>query len=189
VLFQTAHWVLAWSYYRTAVNIPEVLEAAERGYEPELIKTNTCIFWTGIALVTLTYAAYSVFIFTNISFSVKIAFDFVSSFELVVIGVLLIYSVTFMVRNLSANADGAKADLKAILMHTGAFGLFLLSVIILGVIKILLDLGLVSYITLLIADYAALLFSFVSSCLICVILIVLSKPDTEAIEDEDPIEV
>jgi uncharacterized membrane protein len=27
VLFNIAHWILAWYYYRTAVNIPEVLKA------------------------------------------------------------------------------------------------------------------------------------------------------------------
>jgi hypothetical protein len=52
--FNASHWVLAWYYYRTAVNIPEVLEADQREKEPELKKANHGVLWTGIVVFALT---------------------------------------------------------------------------------------------------------------------------------------
>lgn len=79
-----------------------------------------------------------------ISSGVDVIFEFLLTLELLVIGVVLIYSVTVMIRNVSAHSDGAKADLKAIVIHAGAFGLFLLTTIIFGSILLLNLFGLIS---------------------------------------------
>jgi hypothetical protein len=132
----------------------------------------------------VTYVAWAVLNSTTLNEIAHTTFNFVVCSEFFVIGVLLIYSVTVMVRNLSAHADGAKADLKAILVHAGAFGLWMLAIIILGVIYIARLFELLTVSDVWIGIFVNLLFEFLSSCLICVIFVVLSKPDAVAIETE-----
>jgi len=113
LLFEVAHWVLAWYYYRTAFNIPEVLEAAQRGYEPELKKVNHYVLWSGIAFIVFTgVAVFYAFSATSSTSSVvrkaiNATLDAFLVVQLVITGVLLIYSVILMVRYLGVQENGA----------------------------------------------------------------------------------
>lgn len=97
-----------------------------------------------------------------------------------------------MVRFLNIQEHGRdKTDLKAIFVHLGAFGLYLLSAVITVAVVALQGFGVIQkYGTVYyIADHVTLLFSFVSQLLVCVIFVVLSRPDEIVEEQEASIEV
>lgn len=72
-----------------------------------------------------------------------------------------------------------KTDLKAIFVHLGAFGLYLLSTVVFVAVSALQGFGVIqpNGTVFFIVEHVTLLFSFVSQLLICVIFVVLSRPD------------
>ena len=97
-----------------------------------------------------------------------------------------------MVRFLNIQEHGRdKTDFKAIFVHLGAFGLYLLSAVITVAVIALQGFGVIqpNGTVFFIVEHVTLLFSFVSQLLVCVIFVVLSRPDEIVVEQEASIEI
>jgi hypothetical protein len=144
VLFTEAHWLLAIHYWKTATYTPKILRK-EPVVPSHMFKA---VWWIGVAVSALTPVI-------NEYFEAKLDwFDFygrdtkalviwssvaaaVSQLWLVLIGVLSILSVILINRFMQTLPLHKRIDVKALLIHAGAFGLYLVSVLIFLVFLVL----------------------------------------------------
>jgi hypothetical protein len=138
--FCLAHWLLAVHYHKASKNVPKLL----KGEQIVEAKSTKVLTWIGIVLSVLLPSCESFFgakfyqqyfqgqPTTFFEYAESIATTSILLF-MVFTGVILIISLCRIYSFMKFFPEGERADFKAMLIHSSAFGLFMISALILTV--------------------------------------------------------
>jgi hypothetical protein len=136
--FGEAHWILAHKYLKVAMNMPRILDG-----EVDKVQQYNTLFWVGIVTnlllpllempawiwgwYDLLYNNLAIGIFAIIYTLMKL----LTQLAWVLTAAVLMWSIWRIRKELNArNADDSSLNLQTLIVHSGAFGLFAVSVLI-----------------------------------------------------------
>jgi hypothetical protein len=138
ICFCTGHWVLAFKYFKIAKNSPRIINGNEAA------KTYNWLFYSGLSLNILFPCLAGVFFILQYQiidgqrtsgkkqiYDALIVFETAVSLMQLVSGSFLIYAI-YTIRNFmkSRGENGQEINLKTMILHSSAFGLYMISVLL-----------------------------------------------------------
>jgi hypothetical protein len=143
LFFCMAHWLLSVYYQKASKNVPMMMKGED------IVETNcTKIYtWIGVVLSVLlpscegffTAKSTQNFYSNELFYAASVAYLFVQLL-LVFTGVILIISMGRIYSFMKRHPEGDSADVKAMIIHSCAFWLFLISAIIIAALTMIFGL-------------------------------------------------
>jgi hypothetical protein len=176
--FFESHWLIAIHYWKTATNTPKVLRKEKT---ESTTRSQKFVTWIGITVCAVLPIAASYYnakdtwqdlhgkLTKSTEIMAAVAYG-VEMITLIVIGVISIASVLLIRRFMQAQPRSQGMSIKALLIHAGAFGLFLVSVMIFTIAWIFENFYPDSQTVIMYTNVAQLVlfvFGFISQCCIC----------------------